>query len=715
MNTLVLATDTPDQHVQDTMNCTKGVIFLGTRVQHHGRWPDINEGFKRLLGHTGAQWLYLILSTQHVNGMLDRFPIAYRDRFAARQNMLLLTLFEEYIGDPSRKVVAKESAIIPGVDDNEIPADHMDMAKVNSTEYDGYFQILSVLQRWVEALQMVTKSTTTSNSSDCMLKNPDDSVTGSMLANASKDANMSGHPTASELLQMANFNPNTSKCSHSEASGGSSEEPTNQVLSPDVVHWLESNGFADFFHQGRRTISTTPLLASFSFSTEVLPSDGLNWSLSDSDRAFSHKIDIPVRLLSAETYEYLGYKREVAERLWHNYECLDNPCFDILEAAKECLRNAAVSRDHLLHNWSVFMDEIGISSELRETILDEEFSEIRLTASCEFWLQTAMEIRWQELQSLDKNLLGVIERTGAVGEGPIGSGSSTLSQDYQSLQGHNQPAKGQDGAKVPNQMEPGKDEKGDLIPQIGSGSTVSSSKSKDSFELWRGGTKNIIESCKVNKTLYLKNIRSVPGDFSGIMSVPYFTPDKSTALRYGAYSVALSGLGLPPYLLSFTVSQKWLNDLHHQCLWSKEQRCGIESSKPCSDPNPESWADVVFRCRTKDYDPDCLSEKDLAIGHIAKFHHEEFKAMESHKEVLEGVLMIGDNPAVQYVFISQKSQKALERDAVDVTTTMYEGPAFIRYRRNCKGKPSIDDVIPFSEKNFSFCQNCSAMVDKKKQ
>ncbi|KAG4275996.1 hypothetical protein FPRO04_08115 [Fusarium proliferatum] len=211
------------------------------------------------------------------------------------------------------------------------------------------------------------------------------------------------------------------------------------------------------------------------------------------------------------------------------------------------------------------MVKIGICDSLQTAILDSHFINIRSTDSCEFWLRTAFEIRWQELQALNEDLLKVMRRTASTGEQRTGSGSSVLSHDHGTNTQQSQSSQKQDTAKP--LAEIGSGEKKEQGPVTGTTpANKTSGPESEEVTLWRGGPRMKIENAIVEKKLCLDEILSVPGDFSGRMSVPYFTTQRETAEKYGAFHAILSRTGIPPYLLKFQVGNKWLEDLPHRCL-----------------------------------------------------------------------------------------------------------------------------------------------------
>ncbi|KAG4285113.1 hypothetical protein FPRO06_06373 [Fusarium proliferatum] len=574
------------------------------------------------------------------------------------------------------------------------------MCQFDSSDEPGYIMIKWLLQKWIREL-------------------PEHKSAGPVdPTEPPTEANVPALDTPSELHILHGL------LGLSKEDTASTSEDSNgrlkPLLSPEIVRWLASKELLSSIQQGRLTISTAPLLESFTISTTNPSSTKGNWYLSEDDKPFLRKVDIPIRLYSAETYEFLGYRRDVADNLWKAFSSSLNPSFSLLEVSKKHLEENPTDLENSKYNWNYFMVKIGICDSLRTSILDTHFENIRSTDSCEFWLRTAFEIRWQELQALNGDLLKVMKRTASTGEQPTGSGSSALSHDHGTNTQQGQSSQHQDTAQSLGEQGSGeKKEKGTVTETTPATRTIEPE--SEQITLWRGGPKTSIEHANDNGQLRLDMILSAPGDFSGRMLVPYFTPQLKTAEKYGAFHAILSRTGTPPYLLKFQVGRKWLQELPHRCLWARNRgrdMCDIGASG-CPDKNVQekdtegSWEHVIFTCRRKGPTPKIFKGKDLAIGHIAAFHTEKVQEMKSATEISTGILLIDNIPAVQYVFVTDDAQEQLVMKAKEVETECLRGEILKICRDSCTGEAGIDDVKIL--KWWDLCPGCKAKLGYESQ
>ncbi|KAF5536609.1 hypothetical protein FMEXI_10208 [Fusarium mexicanum] len=572
-----------------------------------------------------------------------------------------------------------------------IPGNHVTMCKFDSSDEPGYIMIKWLLRKWIKELPEHKSG------------GPANPAEPSIGTNATALDTPAELRILHELLGLSKEDA----ASTSEYS----KEQSKPLLSPETVRWLASKELLSSIQQKSLTISTAPLLESFTTTSTNPPSTGGNWSLSEDDKPFLRKVDVPIRLYSAETYEFLGYQRSVAERLWNSLSSSKNPSFSLFDVSKERLEVDPPAKSE--YGWNNFMNKIGICESLRNSILHSHLDNIRSTASCEFWLRTAFEIRWQELKALDGDVLKAMKRTASTGEQR--TGSSAPSQDHGTNTEQSESSGHQDTAPPTEQHSGEHEEKGPVTETTPA--TQTADPDAEVVALWRGGSKKNIENAKKEGRLCLQDIRSIPGDFSGTSLVPYFANRRDTAVLYGAFHAELSETGIPPYLLQFKVGKKWLETLQHRCLWAtgdENNACNLgmpncpdqENQGVTGGTEDRSWEHVVFECRKKKTTPSFIRKQDLVIGHIAKFHNEEFEKMGAKTDAGAAKLIVNGTPAVQYVFISEDSQDQLVEEASDVQTECLTGMIVRRCRNDCTGKPRVDDV-----RLIDLCQACKDKWD----
>ena len=113
-------------------------------------------------------------------------------------------------------------------------------------------------------------------------------------------------------------------------------------------------------------------------------------------------VTLPEVLHSKESYELLGFDSPTAELLYARFlnqaKEFEADFFEIVESYFEWHPSEVASCEG--DDWDTLMIELGINDRLRAAILDEEFFDIRFTASCKFWLPDAMEMQWRALEDL---------------------------------------------------------------------------------------------------------------------------------------------------------------------------------------------------------------------------------------------------------------------------------------------------------------------------
>ncbi|PGH07747.1 hypothetical protein AJ80_07952 [Polytolypa hystricis UAMH7299] len=93
-------------------------------------------------------------------------------------------------------------------------------------------------------------------------------------------------------------------------------------------------------------------------------------------------IEIPENLHSAETYEFMGFDRPTANRLWEMYlnASPEDPDADFLDIAK-LYADYVLEEDatYVADDWRQAMNALGINTALQEAIPLPEFTDLRST------------------------------------------------------------------------------------------------------------------------------------------------------------------------------------------------------------------------------------------------------------------------------------------------------------------------------------------------
>src|SRR5205809_6879879 len=104
---------------------------------------------------------------------------------------------------------------------------------------------------------------------------------------------------------------------------------------------------------------------------------------------------------------YMGFNSDRAAILWDRYtavvdEAFDGDFFDYVRWHIEQIDvpDATTSTD----DWDACMRAMGINEKLRTAILLPEFRDIRITATCKYWVLDAVETCYGSLEDMDNRL-----------------------------------------------------------------------------------------------------------------------------------------------------------------------------------------------------------------------------------------------------------------------------------------------------------------------
>ena len=192
---------------------------------------------------------------------------------------------------------------------------------------------------------------------------------------------------------------------------------TTKTVADDTARLLERYELISPAVNNRRRISmtaltppeTTPKKRENSHSSdEVITSESFAATHVNERTAF---IEVPAVLESMETYIFIGFDNATARRVWARYsnyvknadpDDTEGKFMDFARWQVENVRFADATSE--TDDWLGYMKAIGVSEELQNVIMLPEFSDLRYTASCSFWLLDTMETRYESLQGLDARL-----------------------------------------------------------------------------------------------------------------------------------------------------------------------------------------------------------------------------------------------------------------------------------------------------------------------
>ncbi|KAF4451369.1 hypothetical protein F53441_5635 [Fusarium austroafricanum] len=154
---LVTAKQRSEQNLQDIVNSTRGVIFLGT--PHHGSSrAKIGELVSRLVGvimETNSDIVQVLPRDSEVLARIqDSFQALLMTRRKDEASMIDITCFYEEL--PTKRlgvIVPKHSAILPGYISIGIHRNHANMTKFANPNEPGFVAICGELRRWMKRIQ----------------------------------------------------------------------------------------------------------------------------------------------------------------------------------------------------------------------------------------------------------------------------------------------------------------------------------------------------------------------------------------------------------------------------------------------------------------------------------------------------------------------------------------------------------------------------------
>ncbi|KAM0554742.1 hypothetical protein ACHAPJ_006814 [Fusarium lateritium] len=146
-----------EQHLQDIVNSTRGVIFLGT--PHHGSsLAKIGELVSRSVGvikETNSDIVQVLTRDSEVLARIqDSFQALLMARSKDETSMIEITCFYEEL--PTKRyglIVPKHSAILPGYISIGIHKNHAEMTKFARPDEPGFVAICGELKRWMKRIQ----------------------------------------------------------------------------------------------------------------------------------------------------------------------------------------------------------------------------------------------------------------------------------------------------------------------------------------------------------------------------------------------------------------------------------------------------------------------------------------------------------------------------------------------------------------------------------
>ena len=451
-----------------------------------------------------------------------------------------------------------------------------------------------------------------------------------------------------------------------------------RVVSDEMARLLERKRLISSVVGNKRKVSVAALTPPSSRSSSSTSTSTANPNVITADsfgataiRITEPELTLPLFLESEETFAYIGFDDSTAKKLWAQHVRLEaHPMAEDFH-----MGFFSVAEDHIAEtgfdawtqedDWRGSLDSLGINRKLQDAIMLVEYADIRFTGSCKFWVLDAIQVNYQALEVLDRDLKKqVSQQTWPAGQaadpGPPRRTAGTFTRmptsSASSGGGSTHIPAAPSSSSASNLNPPPEPMSADRPAPSGSepfnvlGKTVEGPKFLEGhIMLWRAGSKVAADEFynPVTKRIEFGPISARPGDFCGL-SVAYWTTQLKTADRYAKW--ARNKAEQPGTIAVIQVAvpqQPFLSGLKKRHLWYGEGLLG--------DP----WRTLVWHSRNgSDWDKDWAwlpQDTQLVIGHIASGRHRKYIKMNSPASIREqDVLNVGteDNPVkgIQWVF-----------------------------------------------------------------
>ncbi|KAI9715704.1 MAG: hypothetical protein M1812_005856 [Candelaria pacifica] len=164
---LLASRNSAENHLQHILECTRGIIFLGTPHSGSGLagWAESSAKLIGLVKQTNPQILAVLKSESEV---LARIQTDFHTMIRARVNKgnqpIHITCYYEELPLPGiGEVVPMNSAILPTYISIGLNSNHMGMTKFETEDDPGFISVAGELQRWVKEFRpkpVITTRTT---------------------------------------------------------------------------------------------------------------------------------------------------------------------------------------------------------------------------------------------------------------------------------------------------------------------------------------------------------------------------------------------------------------------------------------------------------------------------------------------------------------------------------------------------------------------------
>lgn len=312
---------------------------------------------------------------------------------------------------------------------------------------------------------------------------------------------------------------------------------------------------------------------------------------------------VPEYIESVETLEYIGWGEEKATDIWARWEIVkqtesNEAAFQqhFLEYALSAIPNLKL--EDRQEDWDAEMLNWGVGAELRAAIMDEAYTNIRLTESAQYWVKDTMEIRYLSLERLQR-------------DSQMRAQTSATSTNNAT-----------DTRENPV-----------VITQLATSSTF-----PGRLALYKAIAKDRVGQDPTGKISIESLVSGAPSDFRGVGGTTFcFTPTLEVAEHYRSY-IRRRYNGAAPLMLELSVTNSF-----------------IEALPPFILGFGDLWKEIVYTSRRGLLlrgDLKRIHRLPLIIAPISHSHNRTISSLDDYHQIssVRHVLYVEDSEAIQYVF-----------------------------------------------------------------
>ncbi|KAB8664804.1 hypothetical protein FH972_026231 [Carpinus fangiana] len=353
----------------------------------------------------------------------------------------------------------------------------------------------------------------------------------------------------------------------------------------------------------RRALASSESLGNAQYSPSSVAADDMD--------------DFPVRLISMEALQFVGFRVEAAESIWHDWiQCPDEAkggLYDLMWFGKQHIRETRRNAFDRAEDWASVLGAYGLKDEFITAVLNPDFEEIRLTQSCQFWAFDTIDLRFRSLGQLKrKSQYRLQQRKSKQSkmEQPLAESSSSPKKTSST------------DSSFP-------------VPLTALTSTHPAEMLGHTL-LWKGldveRVKDLLNSDGTTNDLGC--MVSLPrGDFNSRTLGYYFTKEKDVAEQYAAFAKARSSSGnsITVCLVAVIVSHDFIKSIPED---RKKELWYGESDK--------TWSEYVWHCRLGHIIPSHLrhiSAADLIEGSVAGCGQRQIEKLNSYQDISNNHLL----------------------------------------------------------------------------